>query len=134
MDRSFTVQIRNEVFRFIRSLAAKDFETTLSLIEPLGSEESAAWTQSSLAAALEPFFQDHQGVLLDRQARHPQHCRVSPMSSGWQVEQTLIDPLDHNDWRLVFQVNRAKVRETRWSRGWHGPWLPAHLPMGPQQY
>lgn len=108
--RTFTVQIRNEIYRFMRALSAGDYETALTLIDAAGDGDSN-WTQGSIAAAMEPFFAERQTLLTDRQARHPQHCRVSPASEGWQVEQILTDPYEHNDWRLLFKINKAQSRE-----------------------
>jgi hypothetical protein len=105
--RAFTVQIRNEVFRLVRALAAGDAEGALAVIE------GGDWTVASLTNAITPYFDDHQAISTDRQARHPQYCRVRPQQNpeGWKVEQTLIDPDEHNDWQLTFFIDRQKSRE-----------------------
>jgi hypothetical protein len=102
--KAFTVQIRNEVFRFVRTLAADDVDGALALIE-------TGWTAAQLIDAVKPYFDDHQAILTDRQARHPQYCRVKPEGDGWRVEQTLIDPEEHNDWQLVFRIDKQKSRD-----------------------
>jgi superfamily II RNA helicase len=105
--RAFTVQIRNEVFRFVRTLAAGDAEGALALIE------GGTWTIPLLSSAVNPYFDEHEAIVTDRQARHPQHCRVKPQKDpeGWRVEQTLIDPAEHNDWQVSFFIDRQKSRE-----------------------
>lgn len=109
--RAFTVQIRNEVFRFVRALAGGDFEAALALLDPTPGDDQKTWTQPLLKNALEPYYDEHEAILTDRQARHPQYCRISPADKGWTVEQTLIDPQDLNDWHVIFAIDRARSRE-----------------------
>lgn len=109
--KAFTVQIRNEVFRFVRALAADDFEAALGILDPATEEGDKTWTLPLLKNAVEPYYVEHQQILTDRQARHPQYCRIAPTAKGWTVEQTLNDPQDLNDWRLVFDIDRARSRE-----------------------
>jgi hypothetical protein len=66
-----------------------------------------------LTNAVNPYFEEHHDIVTDRQARHPQHCRIKPQKDpeGWRVEQTLIDSDDHNDWQITFFIDRQKSRE-----------------------
>ncbi|RYZ62203.1 MAG: DUF3516 domain-containing protein, partial [Proteobacteria bacterium] len=111
--RAFTVQIRNEVFRFIRALASRDYESALSIVEPSPAEDAPVWTPAAIDNALSPYFVDHHQILTDRQARHPSLCRVTATADGkgFKVEQTVTDPYDHNDWRILFSIDRARSRE-----------------------
>ncbi|RZA20097.1 MAG: DUF3516 domain-containing protein, partial [Proteobacteria bacterium] len=116
--RAFTVLIRNEVFRFLRAVAAKDDENALSPLEAAKSEEHPdldiiPWTPASLDNAISPYFIDHRAILTDRQARHPQYCSVTPVQGGkgWKVRQTLTDPDDFNDWQMLFYIDRARSKE-----------------------
>ena len=106
--RAFTVQIRNEVFRFVRALAAGDVDAALDLVQ---LEEESSWTSSRLLAELESYRDEHGALLTDRQARHPQWARVTPATNGWRVEQTLLDAREHNDWQLIFTVDRSRSNE-----------------------
>ncbi|RZA16061.1 MAG: DUF3516 domain-containing protein, partial [Proteobacteria bacterium] len=116
--RAFTVLIRNEVFRFLRAVAAKDDEGALSPLEAAKPEDHAEldiipWTPVSLDNAVSPYFIDHRAILTDRQARHPQYCTVTPVQGGkgWKVRQTLTDPDDFNDWQILFYIDRARSKE-----------------------
>ncbi len=121
-SKAFTVQTRNEVFRFVRALAARDYEAALALLGgDVQSEGDASppapqervWTVKSLSQVMELYFEDHPQILSDRQARHPQYFRFTPTAdkTGWRIEQTLTDSHEHNDWQAVFTVDRARSRE-----------------------
>lgn len=111
--RAFTVLVRNEVFRFTRAVAARDLEAALNLIELSSAEDAPQWTAAMLVSNLEPYFPERREILTDRAARHPQYCRMTPAAdgSGFKVEQTLIDPFEYNDWRMVFHIDRERARE-----------------------
>lgn len=116
--KAFTVLIRNEVFRFVRAVSAKEDENALAPLEPANPEdfpdvEIVAWTPASLDSAISPYFNDHRAILTDRQARHPQYCSITPANGGkgWKVRQTLCDPDDFNDWQIVFYVDKARSKE-----------------------
>ena len=111
--RSFTVLIRNEVFRFLRALAARDYEAAFALLDmsQVEDDQAAQWSSAKLDAAMVTYYQERDRLLTDRQARHPQLCRVTPRADGqgWKVEQTLTDPHDHNDWGIKFEINKLRT-------------------------
>jgi hypothetical protein len=79
--------LRNELARFLRALANRDYETALSLLRPNAEK---TWTAPELEA--------------HPKARNPQFIQVEKSGPVWRVEQTLIDPEDLNDWVAVFQA------------------------------
>lgn len=107
-SKGFTVQVRNEAFRFVRALAAGDYEAAVAVVEA-----SETWTARSLGQLMEDYFSEHREILTDRQARHPQYFRFvpTPDQSAWTLEQTIVDSEDHNDWQAVFKVERTRSRE-----------------------
>lgn len=107
--RAFTVQIRNDVFRFVRALAADDYEAAAALVE--SEEGETVWTAPALDAKMNEFYADHRQILTDRQARHPQLGRLLKKEGGWTFEQTLTDPDEHNDWQAVFSIDQGRSRE-----------------------
>jgi hypothetical protein len=76
-------------------------------------EGSEVWDGRKLETQFELYFADHQLILTDRQARHPQYCRIhfSQESDAWDVEQILVDPDEHNDWKLIFRIDRPLSRD-----------------------
>ncbi len=111
--RAFAVLIRNEVFRFVRALAAGNYESALELLSPSQGSSDEKWDVARVETQFELYFADHQLILTDRQARHPQYCHIhlADDGSGWDIEQILVDPDEHNDWKLVFRVDRALSRD-----------------------
>ncbi|MBI3554985.1 MAG: DUF3516 domain-containing protein [Deltaproteobacteria bacterium] len=104
--RAFTIQVRNEVFRFVRALASGDYEAAVAQVQ-------TADTPDSLKARLAPFYSEHARILTDTKARNPQHTSISPDETGaaWVVQQMLRDAEEHNDWVVEFRVELAASRE-----------------------
>jgi hypothetical protein len=71
------------------------------------------WTPESLASTFDPYFDEHQGIRLDNEARNGRHTYVEPSADGqvWKVSQVLVDADDLNDWQAIFQVDLPKARE-----------------------
>ncbi|MDZ4288927.1 MAG: DUF3516 domain-containing protein, partial [Prosthecobacter sp.] len=107
--REFTALIRIEIFRFLRALAAENYGAALVT---LGSR-AAPWTEASLAAALEPYYDEHDRITLDNEARNGRHTYVKPSDDGqqWRVSQVLVDPEGLNDWQAEFAVDLPQARE-----------------------
>jgi superfamily II RNA helicase len=79
--------IRNEVYRRIREISSG-----IALEQPIES-------------ALKEYRNDHDGPLLDQKARSPHFTRLVQTGEGvYQVEQTLRDREDYNDWVMVFKA------------------------------
>lgn len=101
--RSFTVLVRNELFRFVRLLARRDYDGAAEIVAPVSAAE--------LEAMLAPFFAEHASLRVDPEARGPTHLRVEPAPERWRVQQTLLDPEGDNDWVVVGYVDLARSRE-----------------------
>ena len=104
--REFTALIRNEIFRFLRPLSLGQYAAAASVLAP-------GWTADSLADVVEPYYDEHERILLDAEARNGRHTYVEPSEDGatWRVVQMLIDPDELNDWQVVFTVDLAQARE-----------------------
>lgn len=114
----FTRLIRNEVFRFVRSLANKDYELIAEEydLDLLYDEESGAgkWKDIELDKTMAEFYESRSWIRLDPEARSTANTRIteSDEAKTWSVEQTLIDSEDLNEWAIVFEVDIAKSRES----------------------
>lgn len=103
--RAFTVLVRNAVFRFVRALACRDYETAVGLVH-------AAQSADTLKSMMDGFYAEHARILTDTKARSPQNTIIKPDESGqsWQVQQVLIDPEGHNDWLVELIVDLEASR------------------------
>lgn len=107
--REFTALIRTEIFRFIRPLVSENYAAALN---GLGSR-SPHWSEETLAAAMNPYYDEHERISLDNEARNGRHTYVEPSEDGksWRVCQVLVDPEGLNDWQVEFTVDLAQARE-----------------------
>lgn len=103
--REFTALIRQEIFHFLRALAARRYEDAAALVQP--------WTAEELESAMEPYYAEHARITLNPEARNHKHTYVTPddESGVWIVAQTLVDPDEMNDWQATFTIDKALARE-----------------------
>jgi hypothetical protein len=73
----------------------------------------STWNEENLAAALEPYYDGHERIGLDNEARNGRHTYVEPSEDHrtWRVCQVLVDPEGLNDWQAEFSVHLAQARE-----------------------
>lgn len=107
--KAFEIMIRNEAFRFVRALAVGDAEAATSML----ANEDAKQLETDIGAQLKPYFEEHARIQTDTKARSPVHLRIGKEGQVWTVEQTLVDPDEHNDWVVRFTLNLALARKER---------------------
>ncbi len=105
---SFQVLLRNEAFRFVRHLALGQYERAAEMLE---QPESDRWDPARIEEAMAPFFAEHDAIRLDQEARAKQNVLIEPASDGWTIEQVVLDPEEHRDFRACFTVLRERSRE-----------------------
>lgn len=107
--REFTALIRTEIFRFIRPLVSENYAAAL---QSLGLRPPH-WTEETLVAAMNPYYDEHERISLDNEARNGRHTYVELSEDGksWRVCQVLVDPEALNDWQVEFSVDLAQARE-----------------------
>ncbi len=103
--KAFTIQIRNEIFQFVRALSRHDIEMALSILEGFSATNSS-WTTEKIEQILKDYYSsEHSRICTDTRARHPKNTLISQEdSSVWKVQQVLIDPEENNDWGLDFEI------------------------------
>ena len=99
----FAVMVRNEAFRWARLAARRDHEA----LAEAPHDDGSPWRPSQLAAALAPYWEEHDEVLLDADARSSAYLDVERRADDWVVTQILRDPLDTKEWRIVGRVDLA---------------------------
>jgi hypothetical protein len=108
--REFTALIRTEIFRFLRPLATGDYDAACAA---LTSSPPHSWTAGKLGAAIDPFYETHERIRLDPEARNGRHtyAELSQNGKAWRVSQVLVDPDESNDWQAVFSIDLSAARE-----------------------
>lgn len=130
--RATRIRVMNEVFRFLRSLAIRDFESSLNVLGswlPLGEtipkdSGGETWTEARIAERIGEYALSHAGIRTDQVARGTENQRLVGLKSAagvptpnlaaaeeWRVEQTITDPDGHNDWQIVVRFLLKPSRE-----------------------
>ncbi len=107
--REFTALIRTDVFRFLRAVSMQNYAAAISAL----GLKAAPWTEASLLDAIDPYYDEHERISLDNEARNGRHTYVEPSADGshWRVSQVLVDPEGLNDWQAIFTIDLAQARE-----------------------
>ncbi len=92
--RAFRAMVRNEAFRWVQLLARRRW-TDLSATADLDPE--------MIKERFDPFFEAHEEVILDADARGPGHFEFDPATG--LITQTLVDPNGWNEWQLKGHVD-----------------------------
>ncbi|MFI6599574.1 DEAD/DEAH box helicase [Nonomuraea sp. NPDC050536] len=94
--RAFRVLVRNAMFRLVE-LCAIEKENELEELAP-----DVDW-----GAALDAYYDEHEEILTDADARGPALLRIEEESGLWKVRQTIRDPAGDGDWGIDAQVDLA---------------------------
>jgi hypothetical protein len=105
--RRFTALIRNLMFGVLRAIEYGDYETVADLAEP-GELELAVLT---LQTKIKPFYQEHEHIQLDANARSPQNLTVEPGPEFWNVSQAILvgDEITEYSVRGRIDVRRSRA-------------------------
>ncbi len=118
--KSFRALLRTSLFRLVQALAARKWSRFLEGLALLGEDESALpkdlveqlWTEERVQDALAGYWQEHECILIDADARSLKRLHIDESSAQlWSIRQTLSDPAQDHDWSLLLQVDLAKSRE-----------------------
>jgi hypothetical protein len=63
---------------------------------------------------MEAYYVQHDWIRMDPAARNQAHTHIveSEDRKSWQIEQTLVDPAERNDYRVVFTLSLIPLRES----------------------
>lgn len=111
-QKSFTAAIRNCVFTALRGLVMSDMEQILAALATPEDGNGTPWNEERLREIMDVYYGDHERIRLDPEARNLRHTHVSQLADSnlWLVKQVLIDPDDHNDWVVEFEVDLKQSR------------------------
>jgi len=98
-QRAFRVLVRNEMFRRVQ-YAARERWDELGALDAAGGFGADAW-----ADALDPYFDTHDRIGTDGDARGPSMLVVDEGQTQWRVRQILADPEGDHDWSITAIVD-----------------------------
>lgn len=107
-------RVRNALFCFVRLLANQAYQTIAADYDLQRLYPSARHRDQALANTMELYYADHDWIRMDPAARNGAHTRIieSDDRTSWQIEQTLVDPAELNDYQVVFELSLTKLRES----------------------
>ncbi len=110
-SKKFTTLIRTRVFSFLSSLARRDYEIALDVV----NHPENSWTFEMLEDAIEKYSAEHGMFLLNPEARNIRYTFVKkePGNRIWHVQQILVDQDEENDWAVDFEVDLTLSRERK---------------------
>jgi hypothetical protein len=107
--RRFTALIRNLMFGLLRAIEYGDYETIPDLVEA-GELELAV---PELQGRIKPFYQEHEHIQLDANARNPLHLSVTMGPEFWVVRQAILAEDEVSPYSLRGRVDLARSRAER---------------------
>lgn len=108
--RSFTVLLRNALFRVVRALSSRNYEAAAAAVD--SPSDAEPWSSEAIEQALADYWQEHASIRVDPRARATQHTLIEQQDRHWRVRQVLVDDEDHNDWYLDIAVDLDRSDET----------------------
>ncbi|WP_395691722.1 DEAD/DEAH box helicase [Nocardioides sp.] len=113
--RAFAVMIRNAMFRRVELVARDDLDALMALERAAADRTDppaeVVMTRSRWDEAIEAYYEEHDRVLLDADARGPALLSVVREGPLWAVTQTVHDPEGHHDWVVEAEVDVAASDE-----------------------
>jgi superfamily II RNA helicase len=103
--RAFMVSVRNAMFRRVELMAREKWDE----LGELGAENG--WDADTWADALDPYFDEHDDVLLGPDARSPKMLIVTEHPDHWELRQIIDDPAGDHDWGISALVDLAASNE-----------------------
>jgi len=113
--KAFEVVLRNQTFSIVRLLAMGQLEEAAQRLAEFAGQESLEWPVPRLEDAFADYFNNYDRIRMDADARNPKWLRIeSETPENWSVLQTILDPEDHAEWALRFEVDiNASRKEAR---------------------
>jgi hypothetical protein len=88
--------VRTAVFGWVELLARHGYEALA---------ERCGWSADDLRTTMEPYWDEHDAVGIDADARSGRWFRLEEAPGRWTITQTLVDPEESGEWRMVATVD-----------------------------
>ena len=109
--RAFTVMVRNAMFHRVE-LASRDAWELLGDLEARVAEltdppQKVVMSPDAWNDALGAYYDDHDSIATDQQARSPGLLQVEKTPAEWRLRQVVVDPDGDRDWGITAVVDLA---------------------------
>jgi hypothetical protein len=100
--RALRARVRAELHALVRALAHRDFEEAARCV---ASDPDDPWDAERFAAALDPYFAEHERIVFEPHARQAHWTTLRERGPGrFDVAQVLVDPEDENLWCVEGEI------------------------------
>ena len=106
-ERAFKVLVRNALWRRVELMADDDLDALASL----ETGQSVVMTRKHWDEALGDYWDEHDEIVTDADARGPKFFDVTPKGRTWQVRQVIADPEGNHDWAVHAWVDLDECDE-----------------------
>jgi len=103
--RAFRVLVRNALFRRVELAARRDW----AALGELDAEDG--WDAAEWEAALAPYFEEHDEIGADANARGPHLLIIDQGTERWTVRQIIDDPAGDHDWSISGEIDLSESDE-----------------------
>ena len=114
-EREFTAAVRQLALGFLRGLAYGEINAAFEALNSEEEEDSqpSPETVSELEGLLDDYFQNHERIRLDPEARNQRYSIVQKQEdrTKWKFQQTLVDPQGLNDWFVEFDIDLTASKQ-----------------------
>jgi Domain of unknown function (DUF3516) len=100
--RAFRVLVRNAMFRRVE-LASRDDVDGLAELDAADPDRATAFRDWD--AALGDYYDEHDQILTDADARGPAFLAIEESGRSWQIRQVIDDPAGNHDWSITATVD-----------------------------
>jgi superfamily II RNA helicase len=106
--RSALAVVRAELHKLVGALARRDHAAAARLVS---SGDDQPWTPERFAAAMAPFWAEHQTLLVTPDARRPDRTRLDELEPRrFRALQTLVDADGDEDWSIECRADLDRPR------------------------
>lgn len=98
--RAFRVMVRNAMFRRVELAAADDVDALAGLESGAGTLTRSDWDH-----ALGEYWDEHDEIKTDADARGPAMLIIEAQGRSWQVRQIIADPAGNHDWAVTAHID-----------------------------
>lgn len=103
--RAFRVLVRNALFRRIELAAADDLDALADL------DAGSPMTRTAWDEALGDYFDEHDELPTDADARGPALLVITEQDRSWDVRQIVDDPQGNHDWAITARIDLDECDE-----------------------
>ncbi|GGB43362.1 DEAD/DEAH box helicase [Flexivirga endophytica] len=109
--KAFGIQIRRGMFHRLELAARKDFVALAALERSVAASTEPptdiVMDESAWHGDISAYFDDHDEMLTDADARGPSYLRIERGKEKWEIRQVVHDPSGDGDWGIDAEVDLA---------------------------